>query len=109
MVSLLPCSTVVSITSKLVLQGFTALPLSPGIDWSLVPQNSATIIEGRGQYVYWNGTYVTEITTDETGNPEYRRLVDEKDHPILQGEGMIPIGVSLYVAVTRAYRGLRAI
>ncbi|GIK05441.1 hypothetical protein Aspvir_009551 [Aspergillus viridinutans] len=62
------------------------------VDFNNVPENRVTMIVGKGQTVYWQGSNVTVYEIDDEGQEQTRKLVDMRN-----GQGVVPEGVKLYI------------
>jgi hypothetical protein len=71
---------------------FEEKPLVSSIDFNNVPENRVTMIVGKGQMVYWQGSNVTVYEIDDEGQEQTRKLVDMRN-----GQGVVPEGVKLYI------------
>jgi len=57
-----------------------------------VSENRVTIIEGRGQMVYWKAANVTVLEKNTKGEEERRWLTEMPD-----GQGRAEFGTNLYI------------
>ncbi|KAJ5100877.1 hypothetical protein N7456_006929 [Penicillium angulare] len=71
---------------------FEETPLDSSIDFSNVSENRVTMIIGRGQMVYWQGSNVTVYEVDDEGNEQTRKLVGMPN-----GQGVARDGIKLYI------------
>lgn len=82
-------------------QAFEEESLDPSTDFSNVPENRVTMIIGKGQMVYWQGSNVTVYEVDEEGKEQIRKLVGMRN-----GQGAAREGVKLYVIKGKVTEGV---